>query len=307
VLDRAFGGGDTTACLDLHKTLYLMYELSFGNPLAPAVQHEHAPWLLQLRASIERTWMDWDLSCIADLVPSDAALASPEAVRDWLVDVSRQESPDDRIATRYLAERADLEDFKKFLLADSYLNYRFYDAIALSQLHYCESVKAELSRHMYDECGCGNSDNAHTRLFSRALMSLGLDCPVIPQWEDWRPYAGFNLYFLFGLNRRHYFKALGSLAMPELFDPDRDRAVVAGCRRLGLDADRDFVYYTAHIETDEEHGVRWLDYVIMPVVRAQPGAAREIVIGAALRMEYMRRYNQYLLDVFGLSTRGAAA
>ncbi len=88
--------------------------------------------------------------------------------------------------------------------------------------------------------------------------------------------------------------------MPELFDPDRDRAVVNGLQRLGYNAKDDFEYYYSHIEGDEDHGPSWLENVIRPIVELQPEAAIELAIGGALRMHYMRLYNQYLAARFNL-------
>src|SRR5262249_10176281 len=148
--------------------------------------------------------------------------------------------------------------------------YRFYDALVLASLHVSETVKAEISQHLWDECGCGDAALAHTRQFSRTLEALGLAAPTAPVWNDWRPYAGFNLYFCLGMNRKHHFRALGSLAMPELFDPGRDTAVVNGLERLGYQPQKDFEYFHNHIAGDEEHGDRWLNNVIKPIVIAQP-------------------------------------
>lgn len=131
-----------------------------------------------------------------------------------------------------------------------------------------------------------------------ALETLGLELPDVPVWEDWRPYAGYNMYFLFGLNRQHYFKGVGSLAMPELFDPDRDRSIVAGLQRLGYKQDNTS-YYLTHVEGDEEHGPRWLNHVVKPIVALQPEAGCELAFGAALRMEAMRRYNRFLGERLG--------
>ncbi|MGH3624583.1 MAG: iron-containing redox enzyme family protein, partial [Sciscionella sp.] len=132
--------------------------------------------------------------------------------------------------------------------------------------------------------------------FFRSLERFGLDLPVIPVWEDWRPYAGHNLYFLLGCNRRHLFKALGSLAMPELFDVDRDEVVVRGMQRLGFSPHRDFEFFVNHMEGDAEHGLEWLDGVVLPIVRNEPDAGLELMAGGALRMLAMRRYNEYLAE-----------
>jgi heme oxygenase-like protein len=303
VLENAFGAASATALLDVQQALFAIYETTFSNPLSAAAAHEHAPWLVSIRRALEDAWFAFDLPQIEHELPPEADLQKSERLTEWFVAQARKESPTDRLLVRFLAEQATVEDFKKFLLIDVHLNYRFYDALALAQLHFSETVKAELSRHMWDECGRGNGDLAHTRQFTRALQKLELPQPQVPVWDDWRLYAGYNLYLCFGLNRRNYFKSLGSLAMPELFDPDRDRAVIAGLERLGFDARNDFQYYSTHIEGDEEHGQEWLDNVITPIVRAQPEAARELALGAALRMEYMRRFNACLYEKFRLHDR----
>jgi hypothetical protein len=300
VLRRAFGDESAEALLEVQQALFVIYEVNFVNPLSPSASHQHAPWLLEIRRAIEDAWLAYDLPQIERELPAEFDLVQPELLAEWFIEQARRESPTDRRLVRFLAEEATVSDFKKFLLVDAHLNYRFYDALALAQIHYSEAVKAELSRHMWDECGRGDGDYAHTRQFTRALQKLELPQPHVPVWDDWRLYAGYNLYLCFGLNRRNYFKSLGSLAMPELFDPDRDRAVIAGLQRLGFDAKNDFQYYSTHIEGDEEHGRDWLDNVITPIVKVQPEAARELALGAAWRMEYMRRFNSCLAQKFGL-------
>lgn len=299
-LQSAFVEEDPAALLDIQKALFAIYEVSFINPLSSATVHEHSLWLLNIRNVIETAWLGYEQPRIDHELPSDAELANEERLAAWFIDQARRETPLDRMVVRFLTEEATIDHFKTFILSDMHLNYRFYDALVLAQLHFSECVKQELSHHMWDECGCGDSTNAHTRQFTRMLQKLNLSPRPIPIWNDWRPYAGYNLYLCFGLNRRHYFKAIGSLAMPELFDPDRDRAVITGLERLNFNAKEDFMYYYSHIEGDEEHGPGWLNHVILPIVKAQPDAARELAIGGALRMEYMRYFNTYLAEKFGL-------
>jgi Iron-containing redox enzyme len=299
-LEAAFGREDDAALLDLHKALYAIYELPLSDPLFPGTVHQHSPWLAKTRWQIEGAWLAFEMAKIRRRLPDPASVQTGEAISAWFLQEAANETELDRTVVRFLATEADLEQFKLFVLSDGPLNYRFYDALVLAEIHVSELVKQEISHHMWDECGEGDGVYAHTVQFTRTLQTLGLTMPRIPVWEDWRPYAGHNLYFLLGFQRRHHFKALGSLAMPELFDSARDQAVVDGLERLGFRGDKDFEYFFNHVEGDADHGPSWIDNVVVPCVEASPASAIELATGGALRMEAMRRYNGYLADRFGL-------
>jgi hypothetical protein len=304
-LVRAFKYRNTEALLEIQKVLYAIYEISFSNPLSPLCSHEHSPWLIEIRNIIECQWMKDELVIVREQLPTESEAEDSDSLCHWFVNQAKQESQIDKQIVNFLEHHASIDQFNLFILSDAHLNYRFYDALALAQHYFSESVKAEIVHHMWDECGCGVGGNAHTVQFTKALIELNLPQPLIPIWEDWRPYAGHNLYFCFGLNRKYYFRSLGSLAMPELFDPNRNRAVVAGFERAYHDTKPECEYFHNHIEGDEEHGQRWLEAVIAPIVKTQPEAGMELAIGGALRMEAMRRYNEYLAMRFQISEQVA--
>lgn len=295
---RGFEEGDEEALQDLHRALFAIYEVSMANPLSSACVHEHAPWLVAIRGQLETAWLRNDLNAL-DL-PSGERCASMtlEEVEDWFVSESEQSAPVDQAVVEHLEQTASIDEFRAFLSADAHLNYRFFDALVLSMVHYLESVKTEISTHFWEEAGEGDVGMSHTRQFTRSLEAIGLSWSANVDWNDWRPFSGHNLYFCFGLSRQHYFKALGSLAMPELFDVSRDQAVVNGLDRLGLDPEKQFEYYWNHVEADAEHGPGWLSGVILPVAAAQPEAIQEMMAGAALRMLGMHRFNEYLASLF---------
>lgn len=293
-LDAGLSAGDPEALLDVHRSAYAIYEMVIGHPLSPAARHERSEWLNRFRWTYEERVLEADLAEIAPALPDPAEAGRPEFVRDWFLAEAKQRSDLDATVEDYFADQASVEQLAEFIQADGYLNYRFYDAIVLTQPHFMESVKNEISHHVWDEAGEGERPRAHTQQFFRSLERFGLELPVIPVWEDWRAYAGHNLYFLLGCNRRHLFKALGSLTMPELFDVDRDEAVVRGMRRLGFAPEVDFEFFVNHMEGDVDHGPEWLDGVVLPIVRAEPEASMELMAGGALRMLAMRRYNEYL-------------
>ena len=123
------------------------------------------------------------------------------------------------------------------------------DTLALAPIHFSEIVKAELASNIFDECGHGVADKSHSRYFDEMLTDLGLQQLTPDVWvDDWRPYAGHNLYFLLGLSRKHYFKSIESLVRPELFAPNRDRLVVGGLDRLYA-GKVNYHFYSSHIDT----------------------------------------------------------
>jgi hypothetical protein len=302
-LDEAYEKGDPHALQDVQQGLFVVYETSFANPLSTACVHERAPWLAARRERMEAPWLASDMTTLDVPGPEQCREMSADEVRDWFLRAAEEESEVDRDVVRYLEHEASIEDYKQFVLADAHLNYRFYDSLVLSLVHYSEIVKTEISEHFWEEAGEGDVEQSHTRQFTRSLERLGVEWRLTPEWNDWRPFAGYNLYLCLGLARRHYFKALGSLAMPELFDVERDRSIVNGLNRLGFDAEREFEYYWNHVEADAEHGPGWLNGVILPIVEAQPEASYELIVGAALRMQAMRRFNAFLAERFRLGER----
>lgn len=300
VLETAFKEEDPVALLEVHKTLYQIYEVSLCHPLSPARQHEYSPWLLTIRHRIETAWLNYELLRVVDQLPSKHQSERTESLSAWFIEQAHKESDIDLYVLNFIRTQATVEDFNLFLLSEATLAYRFFDALALAQPCSSERVKTEIARNMWDECGRGTAQNLHTSQFTRMLTALDLERPKFPIWEDWRPYAGYNLYFCFALNKKHYFKGLGSLAMPELFDPNRNRAIITGLERLYPDAPTKCEYFYSHVEAEEEHGSNWLTHVIVPTVEMQPEVGIELALGGVLRMEAMRRYNKYLALTFGL-------
>jgi heme oxygenase-like protein len=300
-LAASYEEGDPVALRDVHQGLFAIYETSFANPLSAACEHERSAWLADRRGRIEATWMESDLAALDVPSGEECIRMDAEEVRNWFLRAAAEESAVDRDVVSYLEHEATIEDYRQLVSFEAHLNYRFYDSLVLSLLHYSEIVKTEISEHFWEESGEGDVEQSHTRQFTRSLERIGAEWEHTPGWDDWRPYAGFNLYFCLGLARRHYFKALGSLAMPELFDVERDQAIVNGLARLGFEPDRDFEYYWNHVEADAEHGPGWLDGVILPIAEAQPEATFELIAGGALRMQAMRRFNAFLAKGFGLA------
>jgi pyrroloquinoline quinone (PQQ) biosynthesis protein C len=306
ILHAAFNDEDSSALLDIHQMLYNLYEIILDPSSLPTDLYEQSHCISNIRNEIETSWLNYELPRIQTQLPTKSESKNPELLSQWFIYRSQEESDLDKSLLKFLRNKASIEQFNLFVITDAPLNYRFSDVLALARLHSSQAmeaseiVKAEIDRNILDELGNGVPDKSHVQQFTRMLSNLGLQRPTIPNWIDWSPYAGYNLHFHLGLNTKHYFKGIGSLAMSELFDPNRNRSVVLGLERLYADAQVRCEYFYNHIETDEDHGSGWLRNVIIPIVKVQPEAGMELAIGGALRMQSMRRYNTYLANRFGL-------
>jgi hypothetical protein len=223
---------------------------------------------------------------------------------EWFRSQSSNRSNIDNQVLDFLSNTATSDHFRDFILSEAPLNKQFFQALIMAQqVYFSETVKLELATNSWDECGNGDIRRSHRAKFLQMLENFNLDDPGSPIWEDWRPYAGHNLYFCFDSGQNEHFKSLGSLAMPELFDPHRNRAIVVGLERLyGADfAQENCQFYYQHIEIEEHHGADFLTNIIASVVNDYPEAGMHMAIGGALRMVAMRRYSEYLADLFGIS------
>jgi hypothetical protein len=308
ILNSAFKDKNPIALLEIHKTLYKLYKKTFSKSTFPIYLHKDSDWLLKIRNEIEKEWLNYELSDIKKCLPNKIEAENSELLCSWFIEQSSLETDTDKRLINYLIHEASIKEFNTFILSDAPLNNQFLNILELAQLHSSSVIESEISnvvvaeinRNILDECGHGVPDRSHAEQFSRMLVKIDLKQPSIPIWEDWRPYAGFNLHFCLGLNQKYYFESLGSLAMPELFDPNRNRAVVQGLERLFSDPRLKCEFFYNHIEMEEDHGTGWLDNVITPIVELQPMHGMRMAIGGALRMQAMRRYNEYLAARFGL-------
>ena len=115
----------------------------------------------------------------------------------------------------------------------------------------------------------------------------------MPICHEWQGLAGYNAFMLGGVNRQHYYKSLGVMAMTRLLDPPQYEKLVAGCRRIGL-SERDVHYYAEHITVDIGHADGWLNNVIVPIGKNIRRRWRRF-FGAALRLQTCSDYYDGLL------------
>lgn len=217
-----------------------------------------------------------------------------EAAAPWLADLP--ETPADFVAWfeglkgrgpgendplfPWLAEEADLEQMRWFLLQEVAGEAGFEDLVAMAQVKMPDRPKLELARNYWDEMGRGNPAGMHGPMLGRLAEHLDLH-PTIEE-TVWPSLALGNVLVAFSTTRRYAFHALGALGAVELTAPWRADHVAAGLKRLGVGPERK--YYALHATLDVEHSRTWNEEVLTPLAEARPDCIRSLAEGAVMRL-----------------------
>lgn len=180
----------------------------------------------------------------------------------------------------WLAEEADFEQMRWFLLQEVAGEAGFEDLVAMAQVKMPTRPKLELARNYWDEMGRGNEGGMHGPMLDRLAQALDLH----PEIEEtvWPSLALGNLLVAFSANRQFAYHALGALGAVELTAPWRATHVAAGLKRLGVGSERK--YYALHATLDVEHSKAWNEEVLEPLARERPEVMRSMAEGAVMRL-----------------------
>ena len=180
----------------------------------------------------------------------------------------------------WLADSADMEAMRWFLLQEVAGEAGFDDLVAMAQVKMPTRPKLELARNYWDEMGRGNEAGMHGPMLDRLAQTLQLH-PTI-EGTVWPSLALGNLLVAFSANRHYAFHALGALGAVELTAPWRAAHVAAGLKRLGVGPERK--YYALHATLDVEHSKAWNEEVLKPLAETQPYVIRSLAEGAVMRL-----------------------
>ncbi|WP_178392160.1 iron-containing redox enzyme family protein [Burkholderia sp. SRS-W-2-2016] len=296
---------DDTERLDyLHRVLGKIYDYRFSVPDVDTANIDVSPLFADVTSLLEAAMLDAEI----DPIDEDLFWAMPtdgDAFVEWLKrTMSDHPAAVHTFYREYLRDTADIDSLKVFLAQETTLDPRFDDILALMQVGTSGAEKMEIAKNYYDEMGCGEETGVHTYLFSKTLDALGIDTQYVngALLPDSR--VSGNLSACLVLSPRHHYKAIGYFGVTEYLAPRRFKDLVAGWRRLGLPEDG-IAYHDLHIRIDAIHGRAWLDNVIRPLVDRDPRVAREIALGALIRLNSSARYLDKLQTT--LAPRGASA
>jgi SAM-dependent methyltransferase len=186
----------------------------------------------------------------------------------------------------WLAEHADLEQFRWFLRQELAGEAGFDDLLALTQVKMPTRPKMEMARNLWDEFGRGKPRAVHGTLLSRVGEDLAIEND--PGSVEWEALALGNVMAGMALDRRYAYHSVGALGVIELTAPGRVAQVNAGLRRLGVRGETRR-YFELHAALDVQHSLAWNREVLHPLVAADPTLAAPIAEGALMRLEAGRR------------------
>ncbi len=291
---RAFDEHDPAALAELHAALFALYDLHVADGADPRARHQFNPLLTQARGLIERAWLRSERRRLGPV--SAAATQSSAAVVEALKALWSGHRAASHPLFDFLERDASREQIVAFFRNDSALNIRFFDLLLYSLIGSRVEVRRELVQNLWDESGRGDPVRSHVALFRHLLDVTGVgqtpDNHATELGTD--GHAGYNLFMMTSLNRAHYFKLLGVMAMTELLDPSHYEKLVRGCRRVGLGDAGELDYYEEHVTIDIVHAEGWLAEVIVPVVEQTPSVADDILFGAAMRLSSCESYYETL-------------
>jgi len=281
--------GDRAALDYLHRVVAAIYDYRFSVPDADTVEIDVAPLFADITSLFEPLMLDTEVRSVTQdtlsAIPQDGA-----QFLEWLkTTMSEHPAGVHRFYREFLRDHADTESVRTFLAQETTLDPRFDDILALLQIGTSGSEKMEIAKNYYDEMGCGEDSGVHSYLFSKALRALDIDAAYIERALLPDSRISGNLSACLALSPRYHYKALGYFGVTEYLAPRRFKDLVAGWRRLGLPAEG-IEYHDLHIRIDAVHGKAWLDNVIRPLIERDPRVAKEIALGAMIRLNSSARY-----------------
>ncbi len=274
-LDASPGGGVTSAAFQQRLALWNRRRLAVGKP--------DEGWRERLAEDGEMLRLEGefieaarrDVAGIAAAVPAD-----PEGFVAWFEGLKADGPGQNDPLFPWLADAADLEAMRWFLLQEVAGEAGFDDLVAYTQVKMPATAKLELARNYWDEMGRGSEAGMHGPMLADLARALDL-YPTVEETVAPSLALG-NTLVAFATGRRYAYHAIGALGVVELTAPWRADHVARGLQRLGVGKERR--YFALHATLDIKHSETWNAEVLRPLVAADPDCAKYIAEGALMRL-----------------------
>ncbi|WP_350315934.1 iron-containing redox enzyme family protein [Pectobacterium aroidearum] len=292
LLFEAYEKSSVEAQRVVQNALFMIYQTNLSNPLSNPAKVQHDETLCLLRKKIEEKWLGDEFKNIKPQKepPDEGNFAK------FLITVWQEHRASHHELFDFLENEATSEQLYLFFKSDSALNLIFFDLVAYTLIGSQPETRGTISENLWDEIGHGDNYFTHVNLYKNVLERRDISLPDNHYIDLYGvdALAGHNAFMLGAINRSHYYKLLGVMAMTEVLDPPQYTKLVKGCMRLGL-LDKDVHYYSEHITIDIKHGDDWLYNVINVITDAHPESKNEFYLGSLLRLQTAERYYDNLM------------
>jgi len=279
VAASAFEAGNPEALDIAHRALYHLAAQSAWSPVAAQRDNEHDLTLIEVRLELERAFE----AQLARLELPEEPPAAPEDFGPWLEDLALHRSlwPGTPSMGAFYRDEATLDQLREVVAQRSLFFLKEPDpwTMVIPSLH--GKAKAGLIDLILDEYGWGRYEQMHSTVYATLMGRLGLETGYDHYLDltAWPFLAGLNYQAMLARHRRLCRRMYGYVYLVESDSPGSMRNYLAAYARNGI-ADPDVLtFYELHIDADEGHADVALNEVVMPVVRAEPDAARDIARG----------------------------
>ncbi|EOV8970239.1 iron-containing redox enzyme family protein [Cronobacter turicensis] len=293
ILQRAWHENSAVDEKIAQHALFIIYQSVLSHPLSAPASRQYDPAVLEIKNAIEQQWMEHEFAGL--VIPDEVKTARHYG--DYLKTVWHAHNASHHPLFEFLEKDASTRQLYYFFKSDSALNLIFFDLVAYTLIGSQPETRGTISENLWDEIGHGDNVFTHVNLYKDVLARQDITLPANHYIDMYgtEALAGHNAFMLGSVNRKHYYKLLGVMAMTEVLDPPQYEKLVNGCLRLGL-ISRDVKYYTEHITIDIKHGDDWLYNVIDVIAERDPATRKEFYLGSLLRLRTAERYYDQLMQ-----------
>jgi hypothetical protein len=293
----AFGEADPAALDTAHRALYHLAAQGTWSPIDAPRFNEHDLTLAAVRLELER---GFEASLQRHELPEEPPAG--ESFGPWLQDLALQRDiglPPSGMAGFY-RERATLEQMKEIVAQRSLFFLSEPDPWAMVIPSLRGEAKAGLLDVLLDEYGWGRHDHMHSTVYENLMTALGLDTGFDAYLDRtaWQFLAVLNYQWMLARHRRLCRRMYGYIYLVEADSPDSMRDYLAAWDRLGIQDEAVRKFYDLHVTADEGHQQVALEEMIMPVVKAEPGAAADIARGVLEGRVLHHAFSTHLASCF---------
>jgi hypothetical protein len=281
---------DPLADRDLQLALYVASELHYAGVAGVDDELEWDPEVAGLRAALQRSMLERlreECEPVAPVPAGEIATRIFELI----------EADDAPPLARYLETRADLGQFKEFVIQRSAYQLKEADPHTFAIPRIAGPAKAAMIEIQADEYGGGDPRRMHSELFARTMAALGLDrepggyVECLPATT----LATVNLITLFALARRWRGALVGHLVGFEITSSAPNRRYANGLRRLG-GGPAATEFYDEHVEADSVHEHIAAHDLAAGLAAQEPAVSGEILFGVESLLLCERLFAGHILE-----------